>query len=308
MKDFSQWGIKIRKFPEHNYYAVWNGKSLMTIRFGESVAKELPASESEFYDIGINTKCNHNCKFCYVDAKRTGINFPDICETWNKWMNTFKEDVVGNNLIKTNKPFQIAIGSTGEPTIHPDFCNFLENVYNSNVVPNYTTNGITLAKDDEYSEKILTYTEQYVAGVAVSCNEDIESIWKKAVKKLSKIDVHINLHVIISDMDSVLRFINLWKEYKDIVKYFVLLPMMPSGRSSEGVKPYVFEFMENSILGYNMKNVAFGAHFIDSLYTSKVKTYLYPAESLSKNIILTKNCIKITPSSFNLTPIKEIKL
>lgn len=42
----------------------------------------------------------------------------------------------------TNKPFQIAIGSTGEPTMHPDFCEFLETVFNTGVVPNYTTNGL----------------------------------------------------------------------------------------------------------------------------------------------------------------------
>lgn len=52
--------------------------------------------------------------------------------------------------------------STGEPTIHPQFCEFLETVYNSGVVPNYTTNGITLAKGDEYTEKLLDSTKKYV--------------------------------------------------------------------------------------------------------------------------------------------------
>lgn len=35
---------------------------------------------------------------------------------------------------------------------------------------------------------------------------------------------------------------------------------------------------------------------------------LNPAESLSKNIILTKDKVQITPSSFNLNPIKTINL
>ena len=52
--------------------------------------------------------------------------------------------------------------STGEPTIHPQFCEFLETVYNSGVVPNYTTNGITLAKGDEYTDKLLDSTKKYV--------------------------------------------------------------------------------------------------------------------------------------------------
>ena len=83
---------------------------------------------------------------------------------------------------------------------------------------------------------------------------------------------------------------------------------MPSGRSTQGVQEGVFEYLENEIGRLNIKNVAFGAHFIDALQTSKIKTWLYPAESLSKNIILTKDKVQITPSSFNLNPIKTINL
>ena len=39
----------------------------------------------------------------------------------------------------------------------------------------------------------------------------------------------------------------------------------------------------------------------------KIKTWLYPAESYSKNVLLTKDKVQITPSSFNLTPIKPFK-
>lgn len=41
---------------------------------------------AEFYDVGINTVCNAECDFCYVSAGHGGINYPDICETWKKWM------------------------------------------------------------------------------------------------------------------------------------------------------------------------------------------------------------------------------
>ena len=58
--------------------------------------------------------------------------------------------------------------STGEPTIHPEFCDFLKTVYESGVVPNYTTNGITLAQGDKLTEKLLEATSNYVGGVAVS--------------------------------------------------------------------------------------------------------------------------------------------
>lgn len=166
MKDFKHFGVKRRFYPDHNYNAIWC--NLKTIRLGEGKALALPPTESEFYDVGINTKCNAECPFCYVSASGKGINYPNICETWKKWMDTFWEKH-GNNVTLTNKPFQIAIGSSGEATIHPEFCEFLETVYNTGVVPNYTTNGIVLAAwcnplsiNYELANKILEYTRNYV--------------------------------------------------------------------------------------------------------------------------------------------------
>lgn len=302
--------VRVRKFPDKNYHAIWN--HLQTIRLGKGVAAELDPDRSEFYDVGINTKCNAECPFCYVSATGNGINFPDICETWTKWMSTFPEDEkVGQfNIFKTSKPFQIAIGSTGEPTIHPQFCEFLETVYNTGVVPNYTTNGIVLAEGGELSDKILEYTDKYCGGVAVSfSNPALTTYARMAVEKLMEVDVKINLHHIISDIASVDRFLELQKEYDSNVYYHVLLPLMPSGRSAEGLSEDAWDYLEEKLHTDKLWNVAFGAHFIKNLEKSKkIQAWLYPAESLSKNIILTKDCVKITPSSFDLKPIKEIKL
>ena len=107
MKDFKHFGVKRRFYPDHNYKAIWC--NLKTIRLGEGKALALPPTESEFYDVGINTRCNAECPFCYVSASGKGINYADICETWKKWMETFWEKQ-GNNVTLTNKPFQIAIG------------------------------------------------------------------------------------------------------------------------------------------------------------------------------------------------------
>lgn len=62
MKDFSSWGVRIRKFPEYNYHAVWS--NLRTLRLGQGQALELPPDKSEFFDIGINNKCNFGCQWC----------------------------------------------------------------------------------------------------------------------------------------------------------------------------------------------------------------------------------------------------
>jgi MoaA/NifB/PqqE/SkfB family radical SAM enzyme len=314
MKDFKHFGIKRRFFPENNYNAFWY--NLKTTRFGEGVASELEPDKAEFYDVGIGTKCNAGCDFCYVSAGNEGECYDNICETWEKWMSLYYERN-NNGIIETDKPFQIAIGSSGEPTVHTDFCDFLETVYNTNVVPNYTTNGIILSYWDKpgtryylLANKILEYTKKYVGGVAISFgNKSLRKFAKDAVNGLiEKGDANINLHHIISTKESVDEFIEIWKEYDDKIAYHVLLPLMPSGRSTKSIEDGVFEYLEKKIEEYNIKNVAFGAHFIKYLENAKIKTWLYPAESLSKNVILTKDKVQITPSSFDMNPIKVIEL
>ncbi len=205
--------------------------------------------------------------------------------------------------------------SEGEPTEHPQFCEFIETVYNTNVVPNFTTNGVILASWDnpgssyyDKANKILEYTSRYVGGVAISFgNKALHQYAEKAIAGLiAKGDCHINIHHIISDMKSVDAFVKTWEMYGDAIKYHVLLPLMPSGRSKEGIKDGVFEYLESKIKELNIENVAFGAHFVKFLRNSAIKTWLYEPESFSKNVILQKDKVMITPSSFNLNPIRII--
>lgn len=184
-------------------------------------------------------------------------------------------------------------------------------------MPNYTTNGVILSKWDspesayyQKAQEILEYTRKYVGGVAVSFgNKALRDYARKAIVGLIAYgDCHINIHHIISDKDSVDAFVKAWEEYGDAIKYHVLLPLMPSGRSKEGIQEGVFEYLESKIQELDIQNVAFGAHFVKFLRNSKIKTWLYEPESFSKNVILQKDEVKITPSSFNLNPIKIIKL
>lgn len=298
MKDFGNFGVKVRRFPEHNYHAVWS--NLKTLRLGDGQAKELPADKSEFYDVSLGTRCNLGCNFCYTSALKNGLDYTDVCEK-AKWF--------FGNMEANNKPFQIAIGSQGEPTIHPEFLPFLQTIYELNIVPNYTTNGITIASDSELSEKILEYTSKYVGGVAVSANtwaENINMLWRNAISKLIYYgNTNINIHYIIRDKKSVDEFINIYNEYKNDILYFVLLPLMKYGRSSEQYQKEAFDYLLDK--DFDFSKIAFGAHFYDLLKNqNKVKCWMYPPESFSKNLILD-DTIKITPSSFNLNPIIEYK-
>lgn len=315
MKDFKHFGVKRRVFTNHNYNAVWS--NLKTIRFGEGVAKELPPEFSEFYDVSLGNKCSTGkCPFCYVASNPNGKHYENICNTWKKWMSLYREQNV-NGVTFTEKPFQIAIGSEGEPTEHPQFCEFLETVYNTNVVPNYTTNGVILSDWDNpgsanflTAKKILEYTSKYVGGVAVSYSNKALRIHalKAIVGLIVHGNCHINIHHIISDKESVDDFVEAWETYGDDIKYHVLLPLMPSGRSTKGIEEGTFEYLEQKIQELNIQNVAFGAHFVKFLRNSEIKTWLYEPESFSKNVILTKDEVRITPSSFNLNPVKIINL
>lgn len=315
MKDFKHFGVKKRVFPNHNYNAIWS--NLKTIRLGEGVARELPPEYSEFYDVSLGNKCvTGKCPFCYVSSDPNGHYYENVCDTWRKWMELYQE-AKEHGITYTTKPFQIAIGSEGEPTEHPQFCEFLKTVYDTNVVPNFTTNGVILAhynkpgsKYYDLANKILEYTSRYVGGVAVSFgNPILRGCAYGAINALiEKGNCHINIHHIISDRKSVDDFISAWKLYGDEIKYHVLLPLMPSGRSKEGIQEGVFEYLEDKIKELNIENIAFGTHFVKFLRNSKIKTWLYEPESFSKNVILLENEVRITPSSFNLNPVKIINL
>ena len=299
MKDFTNWGIKIRKFPEYNYHAIWCDNK--TLRLGKGQASPLPADKSEFYDVSLGTKCNLQCSFCYTDAKKEGRFYNNIVDKAKFFFGQMEDN---------DKCFQIATGSQGEPTIHPEFCEFIKTVYELGIVPNYTSNGISIANDDKLSDRILEFTSNYVGGVALSANtwnKAINETWRKAFKKLNDFgNTNINLHYIIKDKQSVDDFINIYNEYKNKVLYFVLLPLMHSGRSTEQYQKDAFDYLINCN-GLDWSNIAFGAHFYDLLKgQNKIKCWLYPPESFSKNLILD-DVIKITPSSFNLIPIKEIE-
>lgn len=217
--------------------------------------------------------------------------------------------------------------STGEPTTSLQFCKFLQTVYESGVVPNYTTNGVILSYWDKPGSKyysraneILSYTSLYCGGVAVSFgNKALRKYATNAIKGLlEKGRCKVNIHHIISDKQSVDEFFKIYDSYLvdnpdnkrkvSLIHNHVLLPLMKHGRSDHGLEEGTWEYLESKLLEHDYSDVSFGAHFIDYLKNSKIKTWLYPAESLSKNIILEKDCVKITPSSFNLNPIKEIIL
>lgn len=316
-------GRVYRCLPEYHYRAVWEDNK--TVRFcpkGEDpTLLELPPNQCEFYDVGINTKCNAMCEFCYVSAEKGGENYLGICEAWREFSKTwYRRNIAG--VIATNAPVLIAIGSTGEPTIHPEFIEFLKTVRGTKVIPNYTTNGLILGYCGSDQEKIkerdnlLEATEKYCSAVAVSLgNKSIREVALRAIENLIPRDVYVVTHHIISNKESVDEFLKFRDKYGDKIYYYTLLPLAKSGRSKEEMSMEVYEYLETELLkkrlaGESIGNISFGAKFIPFVraHGNILGASLVPEGYYSKNIILKKDKVIITPSSFDLTPIMTVKL
>jgi len=372
MKNFTGWGTKIRRDLSKNYYAIWQNLVTTRLDLGDEIALE--PEKSEFMDVGITSRCNACCPFCYVSASDKGLDYKNISRTWKKWMATMPADrlidpsllseddplkevfddkrtpkellldiaeigagkkktndagegiddlelilkiksftALGLPLVETFRPYQIACGSIGEPTIHPEFVEFLQAVFETGVVPNYTTNGIVLSDyRTQECKDLLEATKQFCGGVAVSFgNKKLHPHARVAIENLILYgECKVVIHHLISDKASVDDMINLAKEYKDRLHYHVLLPLMAHGRSKEGLQEGVFEYMYERCEEEDVTNLAFGANFAPQLiaHPDLFPVYEYPREIYSKNVLLQENKVIITPSSFNLKPCKTIEL
>lgn len=318
MKNFRSWGVRVRNIPDCKYKSMWI--NLKTARL-DSQPLPLPPDKSEFYDIAINTKCNLACPFCYTEASSNGVNYEGVVDTWNKWMEIYKEEK-SDFITITDKPFQVAIGSTGEPTLHPEFCNLLKAIYESNVAPSYTTNGVILSaylsdddKNHELAVRIMEATKLYCGGVAVSVNKYNEKYAYLAINALIEAgECKVNTHYIISDKQSVDDFVKFaldFMEENDLSKVnsHLLLPLMAHGRSDKGIEEGIFKYLIEQCKKHKIENISFGANFTLDLLENKdiVNVWMYPPEYMSKNVILDNGEVKFTPNSFNLTPCKTLK-
>jgi len=278
--------MKARCFPKNNYLSIYDkGK---TFRF--QIEDDLPITEleyPEFYDIKITNKCSGKCPWCYQDSTEEAEHFDDILKKTEAFFG-----IMDNN----QKPFQVAIGG-GNPNEHPDFVALVRYLHSIGVTPNYTTNGMGL------DETVLAATAKYCGGVAVSAHPHLEEYWKPAIVELCRIPkLVVNVHVIISDYQSIDELHNIYMTYRDAVKYFVLLPYEAAGRAPE--KDIDFTYLEeilNRLGPGELSQMAFGAGFYEWLLDKPYPMSLYEPELMSK--YLDMSTMKLYKSSFDLTEV-----
>lgn len=243
----------------------------------------------ELLDISLGSACGAFCKYCYTSALKNGTLYDNIVE---------KAIDIWGNMELNDRPFQIAIGGGGEPTLHHDFISFIKEVRSLGIIPNYTTNGMHL------TEEILKATEEYCGGVALSWHPHIKAIFHKAIKQLSSINTKLNVHVILGTEQSLEDLKMLYAAYADIIDYFVILPYQPVGRAEEiqnveHVWEKTFNFIEEST---DTTKFAFGALFYDYVKKTEpnLKMSIYDPDVYSGYKLLDDNYQKTYKSSYEL--------
>ena len=276
--------IKTRVFPEHNYKGIHvNGKTLRIALDPKKPITEL--SYPEFYDIKVTSHCLGKCPYCYQDSK----DVPHTTDVIKKFQEYF------GKMTLNQLPFQIAFGG-GEPTSHPDFIKLMKECFHMGMTPNYTTNGMWTIKSKADKKAIIDVTKDYCGGVAVSTHPHLKIYWRPATDIYLKNDIFTNLHVIISDKQSIDDFMETYNEYHEKVKYFVLLPLSAQGRAKEAHIDWDYVV---KTLPEKCDDIAFGANFYPYLCETpkRFSVSLYEPELMSKYLDL--ETMKVYPSSFS---------
>lgn len=212
----------------------------------------------------------------------------------------FKDKVISEleKYPESQRPLQTALGG-GNPNQHPDFVNILKKLYELQITPNYTTNGMGGLTDE-----ILTATQKYCGGVALSCHPHLKEYWVSGVKELSKTGVKLSYHHIIGDENSVQRFIDIFEDEKldSFVSYHVLLPLVAQGRAKssceQNATKILFDYLEK-LTPERQQKAAFGARFYEDLLVNKSRLpgiSIYGPEDFSKFLHLKS--MNIYGSSF----------
>ncbi len=277
--------LRTREEPESNYKATFfQGKTLRFSNGKDIIELKYP----EFYDVSLGTKCNGACPTCYASASTTGVCYDNIPQKIHDFFGPMTQN---------QRPFQVAIGGGGEPTLHPEFPEILRAFHDLGIVPNYTTNGLNI------SAELLEITEELCGGVAVSCHEHLNAEWINAANAYHDNcpSISLNLHQIISDEASVRTAKDIYGVFKDRIDTLVLLPLIKMGRASGDSS----ELPERALVSwldtiFEDGKIAFGARFYEFLLKGTGKSYdvsLYPPEIMSKYLVMSDE-MQIFNSSF----------
>jgi len=284
--------MKIRQCPNANYKAIFDEKSGRTLRLALDPSRPIGKLEHpELLDISLGTKCFGECPYCYAGGRSDGIVYGGVIPKIYRWW---------THMLPEERPFQVAIGGEGEPTLHPDFCDILGSFFELGIMPNYTTNGMHLTSD------IIEATKKYAGGVALSSHPHLQRYWRPAIDIFTSQCIRTNLHIVIGEPGSVDYFWSLFDDYRDKVEYFVALPYQSVGRATPiDTRNEFSRFLASVKPGTS--NIAFGALFYKDLldnpqYTENLDISVYEPEVMSGYVTMCDQELLVRRSSYDPQP------
>jgi uncharacterized radical SAM superfamily Fe-S cluster-containing enzyme len=149
--------------------------------------------------IEICDACNLDCPICYASSGTHRTTYRTLAE-----IETMLDCVVSNEL----QPDIVQI-SGGEPTLHPDFFAILDSAKRRPIRHlMVNTNGIRIAQDDAFAERLATYMPNFELYLQFDSLErdpllqlrgaDLRSIRHKALEKLNRLGVSTTLVVTVA--------------------------------------------------------------------------------------------------------------
>lgn len=184
---YNQYDTMITWDEEFQFGNVFDRKTGFSVR-GDDIWGSDPFMRSypELIDVGIMGHCKHGVSGLCV---RAGIQcYQDGLRTEKPHMSLENYQRIVDE--SEGKVFQIALGGRGDPNKHPDFSAILQYTTDNNIVPNYTTSGLNLTKEE------VSLTAEYCGAVAVS--------WYRSQYTLDALDAFIsagcttNIHYVLS--------------------------------------------------------------------------------------------------------------
>ena len=185
--------VVCRKDEENDYWTLYDQVTgaKARIRFTDrpQALERLPHKSAfpELVDIKITNRCDRQCKYCYTDSTPDGEHADR--EGYSLWSlaNTLGDMAV----------FEAVIGG-GEPTLHPSFMGFLEQLKENGVTPNFTTRSLHWLKDHKMWSRILDSARAF--GYSVSTPEEITELSK--LLEVNGIDrKRVMIHLVMGTMN-----------------------------------------------------------------------------------------------------------
>lgn len=209
----------------------------------------------ELVDIKITSACSRGCAYCYADSKPDGKHSDARVWTLAK--------ALGNMHV-----FEAALGG-GEPTEHPDFTDWIRELRENGVIPNFTTHSTRWMRDVE----IVDAVKKYCGGIGFSVNhsyeaKDVLSIANAAGLNMRRISLMVIPELLGSDLDELLDIARLFKVTVTMLGYKTCGRGSEKGKSSHTLSK-AWDVIKKKNEGIGLWNVA-----MDTLLVSQWRTQL----------------------------------